>query len=156
MIHEKQFLLLETQAARKKKSNPPVSLLKQLFLKIIILHQKRRPVRSDPIRSDPIRSDPVFDPESKPGFVNGHEYWRTCCYTGEFVEQMGRKLSKKGGSKLFSKRNIKIIAIKIFASTFNNVSSLLTILTTRFWRISNRSMRVEPSTQLCNKQGMRG
>ena len=93
MIHEKQFLLLETQATRKKKCNPPVALLKQLFLK------------SE--ETSPIRSDPVFDPESNPGFVNGHEYWRTWCYTGEFVEQKGRKLLKKGGSKLFSKRNKK-------------------------------------------------
>ena len=44
----------------RKKSDPPVSLLKQLFLKIIILHQKRR-YQSDPIQSDP-ESDTIRSP----------------------------------------------------------------------------------------------
>ena len=54
---------LETRAARKKKSYPPVLLLKQLFLKIIILHQKRR-YQSDPgfingqLLFDQVRYDP--------------------------------------------------------------------------------------------------
>ena len=43
----------------RKKSDPSVSLLKQLFLKIIILHQKGR-CRSDP-ESDPIRN-PIRNP----------------------------------------------------------------------------------------------
>ena len=66
VIHEKQFFsLLETQAARKKKSDPPVSLLKQLFLKIIIPYQKQRH-----------QSDPESDPESNLGFVNGRLHGR--------------------------------------------------------------------------------
>ena len=41
---------------KRKKSDPAMSFLKQLFLKVIIVHQKRRC---------------QFDPESDPGFVNG-------------------------------------------------------------------------------------
>ena len=46
--------------ARKKKSDPPVSLLKRLFLKTIIPHQKQR------YQFDPIRSGIQSDPESGP------------------------------------------------------------------------------------------
>ena len=41
-------------------SEPPVSLLKTAFLKIILLHQKRK-YQSDPIPS-PVRSGPIQSP----------------------------------------------------------------------------------------------
>ena len=93
------FSLLVTQAAQKKKiqvkpvtspnvsglvigqtsdvrtwisySEPPVSLLKTAFLKIILLHQKgnNSPIRSNP-ESDPNRS-PSRSKRSDPGFVDG-------------------------------------------------------------------------------------
>ena len=53
----------------RKKSDPPVSLLKQLFLK----NNKSadtNPIRSDP-ESHPIRSEIWSDPESDSSFVNG-------------------------------------------------------------------------------------
>ena len=66
MLHEKQFCLLETQAARKKKSDPPVLLLKQHFPKNNNPAPKAKiPVRSDPIQSG-VRSDPKSDPIRNP------------------------------------------------------------------------------------------
>ena len=56
------FFIRDTSGS-KKKSYPPVLLLKQLFLKIIILHQKRR-YQSDPgfingqLVFDQVRYDP--------------------------------------------------------------------------------------------------
>ena len=47
------FIIRDTGGS-KEKYNPPVSLLKQFFLKIIILHHKQR-YQSNPIRSE-IRS----------------------------------------------------------------------------------------------------
>ena len=55
--------------ARFSVSEPPVSLLKTAFLKIILLHQKRKyqsdPIRSpirSPVQSGPVRSDPIRSP----------------------------------------------------------------------------------------------
>ena len=63
------FFFIRDRRLERKKSDPPVPLLKQLFLKIVILQQKRR-YQSDPIRSG-IRSDAESDSESDPDFVNG-------------------------------------------------------------------------------------
>ena len=52
------FLNRDTGGSKEKKSDPPVSLLKQVFLKIIILHQKWR------YQSDLIQSGVWSDPES--------------------------------------------------------------------------------------------
>ena len=59
------FVYQRHRRLERKKSDPPVPLLKQRFLKIIILHQTNIPVRSDPIRSA-VRSDPEFDPIRNP------------------------------------------------------------------------------------------
>lgn len=82
--------------------------------------------------------------------------WKPCCYTDEFVEQKESNYE----IQLFSKRTIKDATCKkYFWSTLNNVSSakigsvLLTIHTTRFWRITIRFRLVGQVelTQLCNK-----
>ena len=44
------IFIIRDRRLERKKINPPVSFLKQLFLKIITLHQRRR-YQSDPIRN---------------------------------------------------------------------------------------------------------